>query len=185
MEQLEISKMADKYHDLAAYHERYQQDSDKLIEAERARKAQEEQQFIENDLRLQKTFAMKAWTGLEDKYDFLREVNGQDEWNGYIRSAKQSAAETNLDRLSPEDRSSILAKAAVIPFLESAVNHYKTQLKSVVESKDSKISELEEQVKSLVGATPSLGGSSDNTKDDSVEDDKSLTNFGASILGRR
>jgi hypothetical protein len=185
MEQLEIVRMADKFHDLAQYHERFQKEAETLIEAERARKAQEEQQFIENDLRLQKTFAMKAWTNLEDRYEFLREMEGQDDWNNHIRSARQAAAETNLDRLSREDRSSILAKAAAVPFLESAVNHYKNQLQATLESKNSKIAELEEQVKSLVGATPSLGNTSDNSDNEPEEDDKSLTNFGASILGRR
>jgi DNA repair exonuclease SbcCD ATPase subunit len=185
MEQMSIIKIADKYHELADFHNRFQKDAETLIEAERARKAQEEQQFIENDLRLQKTFATKAWTGLEDRYEFLREIDGQNDWNNHIRSARQAAAETNLDRLTVEDRSSILAKAAVVPFLESAVNHYKNQLKATLEAKDSKISELEEQVKSLVGATPSLGSSSEKSDNDGDEDDKSLTNFGASILGRR
>jgi hypothetical protein len=185
MEQMSIIKIADKYHELADYHNRFQQEAESLIEAERARKAQEEQQFIENDFRLQKTFATKSWTGLEDRYEFLREIEGQDDWNNHIRSARQAAAETNLDRLTVEDRSSILAKAAVVPFLESAVNHYKNQLKVTLEAKDSKISELEEQVKSLVGATPSLGSASEKSDSDGDEDDKSLTNFGASILGRR
>lgn len=185
MEQLEIVKMADKFHELANYHERFQKEAETLIEAQRARQAQEEQQFIENDLRLQKTFAAKAWTGMEDRYEFLREMEGQDDWNNHIRSARQAAAETNLDRLSVEDRSSILAKAAVIPFLESAVNHYKSQLESTLESKNAKIAELEQQVQSLVGATPSLGNSADSGEDEPEEDDKTLTNFGASILGRR
>lgn len=184
MEQLAIVKIADKFHDLARYHEYYQKESDTLLEAERARKAQEEQQFIENDQRLQKTFAIKAWTGLEDRYDFLREVEGQDDWNNHLRSHRQAAAETNLDRLSVEERSSILAKAAVVPFLESAINHYSNQLKTQVESRDKKIAELEQQVKSLVGATPSLGTSADDSSDDSDEDVESLMNFGKTLLGR-
>ena len=185
MEQLSIVKMADKYHELAQYHERFQREAESLSEAENARKAQSEQEFIENDLRLQKAFTAKTWTNLEDRYDFLREIDGNDEWNGQIRGAKKTAAETNLDRLSVEDRSAILSRAAVVPFLESAINHYSTQLKNQVQSRDKKIAELEEQVKSFVGATPSLGGSAEEAVDDEDTSDKGLMNFGASILGRR
>ena len=185
MEQLSIVKMADKYHELAQYHERFQREAESLSEAENARKAQSEQEFIENDLRLQKAFTAKTWTNLEDRYDFLQEIEGNDEWNGQIRGAKKTAAETNLDRLSVEDRSAILSRAAVVPFLESAINHYSTQLKNQVEARDKKIAELESQVKSFVGATPSLGSTSEEASDDEDTSDKSLTNFGASILGRR
>ena len=185
MEQLSIVKMADKYHELAQYHERFQREAESLSEAENARKAQSEQEFIENDLRLQKAFTTKTWTNLEDRYNFLREIEGNDEWNGQIRGAKKTAAETNLDRLSVEDRSAILSRAAVVPFLESAINHYSTQLKNQVETRDKKISELEEQVKSFVGATPSLGGTSEEVSDDEDVSDKGITNFGASIMGRR
>lgn len=185
MEQMSIVKMADKYHELAQYHERFQREAESLSEAENARKAQSEQEFIENDLRLQKAFTAKTWTNLEDRYDFLREIDGNDEWNGQIRGAKKVAAETNLDRLSVEDRSAILSRAAVVPFLESAINHYSSQLKNQVESRDKKIAELEEQVKSFVGATPSLGGSAEKVESDEDTSDKSLMNFGASILGRR
>ena len=185
MEQMSIVKMADKYHELAQYHERFQREAESLSEAENARKAQSEQEFIENDLRLQKAFTAKTWTNLEDRYDFLREIEGNDEWNGQIRGAKKVAAETNLDRLSVEDRSAILSRAAVVPFLESAINHYSSQLKNQVESRDKKIAELEEQVKSFVGATPSLGGSAEKVESDEDTSDKSLMNFGASILGRR
>jgi hypothetical protein len=73
----------------------------------------------------------------------------------------------------------------VVPFLESAINHYSTQLKNQVESRDKKIEELEEQVKSFVGATPSLGGTSEEVSDDEDVSDKGITNFGASIMGRR
>lgn len=185
MEQLSIVKMADKYHELAQYHERFQREAESLSEAENARKAQSEQEFIENDLRLQKAFTAKTWTNLEDRYNFLQEIEGNDEWNSQIRGAKKTAAETNLDRLSVEDRSAILSRAAVVPFLESAINHYSTQLKNQVEARDKKIAELESQVKSFVGATPSLGNGSSDSDDEPEEDDKSLTNFGASIMGRR
>jgi len=185
MEQMSIIKMADKYHELAQYHERFQREAESLSEAEKARKAQSEQEFIENDLRLQKAFAAKTWTNLEDRYNFLQEIDGNDEWNSQLRGAKKTAAETNLDRLSVEDRSSILSRAAVVPFLESAINHYSTQLKNQVEARDKKIAELESQVKSFVGATPSLGNASSDSEDEPEEDDKSLTNFGASIMGRR
>ena len=185
MEQLSIVKMADKYHELAQYHERFQREAESLSEAENARKAQSEQEFIENDLRLQKAFTAKTWTNLEDRYNFLQEIDGNDEWNSQLRGAKKTAAETNLDRLSVEDRSSILSRAAVVPFLESAINHYSTQLKNQVEARDKKIAELESQVKSFVGATPSLGSTSEEASDDEDTSDKSLTNFGASILGRR
>jgi hypothetical protein len=185
MEQMSIVKMADKYHELAQYHERFQREAESLSEAERARKAQSEQEFIENDLRLQKAFTAKTWTNLEDRYNFLQEIDGNDEWNSQLRGAKKTAAETNLDRLSVEDRSAILSRAAVVPFLESAINHYSTQLKNQVEARDKKIAELESQVKSFVGATPSLGNGSSDSDDEPEEDDKSLTNFGASIMGRR
>ena len=185
MEQMSIVKMADKYHELAQYHERFQREAESLSEAENARKAQSEQEFIENDLRLQKAFTAKTWTNLEDRYNFLQEIEGNDEWNGQLRGAKKTAAETNLDRLSVEDRSAILSRAAVVPFLESAINHYSTQLKNQVEARDKKIAELESQVKSLVGATPSLGNASSDSEDEPEEDDKSFTNFGASIMGRR
>lgn len=185
MEQLEVVKLTEKYHNLASEHERFQKDAESLVENERARRAQEEQEFIENDLRLQKAFTSQTWTGLEDRYDFLKEIDGQDDWNNHIRTAKKTAAETNLDRLSIEDRSAILAKASVVPFLESAINHYSTQLAKVSESKNAEIAELKKQIEGLVGASPSLGtATSDNDDSEEDIDDKKLTNFGASILGR-
>ena len=183
MEQLSIVKMADKYHELAQYHERFQKEAETLAEAEAARKAQSEQEFIENDLRLQKAFTAKTWTNLEDRYNFLQEVEGQDEWNSHIRSAKKNAAETNLDRLSVEDRSAILARAAVVPFLESAINHYSAQLQKVSETKDAEIKELKSQLEGLVGATPSLGKATEtDTNDGDDENPDSLMNFGKSIF---
>lgn len=183
MEQLSIVKMADKYHELAQYHERFQKEAESLSEAENARKAQSEQEFIENDLRLQKAFTAKTWTNLEDKFAFLREVDGQDDWNGHLRSAKKIASETNLDRMSVEDRSAILAKAEVVPFLESAINHYSAQLQKVSETKDAEIKELKAQLEGLVGATPSLGKATEtDSSDDGDEDADSLMNFGKSIF---
>jgi hypothetical protein len=182
MEQLSIVKMADKYHELAQYHERFQSEAESLAEAEAARKAQSEQEFIENDQRLQKAFTAKTWTNLEDRYNFLQEIDGQDEWNGSIRSAKKNAAETNLDRLSVEDRSAILARAAVVPFLESAINHYSAQLQKVSESKDAEIKELKTQLEGLVGATPSLGKATETDASEEDEDVDSLMNFGKSIF---
>ena len=183
MEQLSIVKMADKYHELAQYHERFQKEAETLAEAEAARKAQSEQEFIENDLRLQKAFTAKTWTNLEDKFAFLREVDGQDDWNSHLRNAKKLAAETNLDRLSVEDRSAILAKAEVVPFLESAISHYATQLQKVSESKDAEIKELKAQLEGLVGATPSLGKATEaDVSEESDEDADSLMNFGKSIF---
>jgi hypothetical protein len=182
MEQLSIVKMADKYHELAQYHERFQKEAETLAEAENARKAQSEQEFIENDLRLQKAFTAKTWTNLEDKFAFLREVDGQDDWNSHLRSAKKIASETNLDRMSVEDRSAILAKAEVVPFLESAINHYSAQLQKVSETKDSEIKELKAQLEGLVGATPSLGKATETDSSDDDEDPDSLMNFGKSIF---
>jgi hypothetical protein len=182
MEQLSIVKMADKYHELAQYHERFQSEAESLAEAENARKAQSEQEFIENDQRLQKAFTAKTWTNLEDRYNFLQEIDGQDEWNGSIRSAKKNAAETNLDRLSVEDRSAILARAAVVPFLESAINHYSAQLQKVSESKDAEIKELKTQLEGLVGATPSLGKATETDSNEEEENPDSLMNFGKSIF---
>jgi hypothetical protein len=182
MEQLSIVKMADKYHELAQYHERFQKEAESLSEAEAARKAQSEQEFIENDLRLQKAFTAKTWTNLEDRYNFLQEVDGQDDWNSHIRSAKKNASETNLDRLSVEDRSAILARASVVPFLESAINHYSAQLQKVSETKDSEIKELKAQLEGLVGATPSLGKATEADSSDDDEDPDSLMNFGKSIF---
>jgi hypothetical protein len=184
MEQLSIVKMADKYHELAQYHERFQKEAESLAEAENARKAQSEQEFIENDLRLQKAFTAKTWTNLEDRYNFLQEIEGQDEWNSHIRSAKKNAAETNLDRLSVEDRSAILARAAVVPFLESAINHYTAQTERLSAEKDAKIKELQTQLDGLVGATPSLGKATETQVDDDEDNsDKSLLNFGKTLLG--
>jgi hypothetical protein len=182
MEQLSIVKMADKYHELAQYHERFQSEAESLAEAENARKAQSEQEFIENDQRLQKAFTAKTWTNLEDRYNFLQEIDGQDEWNGSIRSAKKNASETNLDRLSVEDRSAILARAAVVPFLESAINHYSAQLQKVSETKDAEIKELKTQLEGLVGATPSLGKATETDASEEDEDVDSLMNFGKSIF---
>jgi hypothetical protein len=182
MEQLSIVKMADKYHELAQYHERFQKEAESLSEAEAARKAQSEQEFIENDQRLQKAFTAKTWTNLEDRYNFLQEIDGQDDWNSHIRSAKKNAAETNLDRLSVEDRSAILARAAVVPFLESAINHYSAQLQKVSESKDAEIKELKTQLEGLVGATPSLGKATETDASEEDEDVDSLMNFGKSIF---
>jgi hypothetical protein len=183
MEQLSIVKMADKYHELAQYHERFQKEAETLAEAEAARKAQSEQEFIENDLRLQKAFTAKTWTNLEDRHNFLQEVEGQDEWNTHLRNAKKTAAETNLDRLSVEDRSAILARAAVVPFLESAINHYTTQMERVNAEKDAKIKELKTQLEGLVGATPSLGKATEtDSNDDGDENPDSLMNFGKSIF---
>jgi hypothetical protein len=185
MEQLSIVKMADKYHELAQYHERFQKEAESLAEAENARKAQSEQEFIENDLRLQKAFTAKTWTNLEDRYSFLQEIDGQDDWNSHIRAAKKNAAETNLDRLSVEDRSAILARAAVVPFLESAINHYTAQTEKLSAEKDAKIKELQTQLEGLVGATPSLGKATETDVSDDDEDVDSLMNFGKTILGRR
>jgi hypothetical protein len=186
MEQLSIVKMADKYHELAQYHERFQKEAESLAEAENARKAQSEQEFIENDLRLQKAFTAKTWTNMEDRYNFLQEIEGQDDWNSHLRSAKKTAAETNLDRLSVEDRSAILARAAVVPFLESAINHYTTQMERVSSEKDSKIKELQAQLEGLVGATPSLGKATETESDSGDNEDvDSLMNFGKTLLGRR
>jgi hypothetical protein len=183
MEQLSIVKMADKYHELAQYHERFQKEAESLAEAENARKAQSEQEFIENDQRLQKAFTAKTWTNLEDRYSFLQEIDGQDDWNSHIRSAKKNAAETNLDRLSVEDRSAILARAAVVPFLESAINHYTSQMERVNAEKDAKIKELQTQLEGLVGATPSLGKATEtDSNDDGDENPDSLMNFGKSIF---
>lgn len=184
MEQLAIVKMADKYHELAQFHERFQSEAEHLSEAESARRAQAEQEFIDNDQRLQKAFTAKTWTNLEDRHNFLQEVDGQDEWNSHIRSAKKIASETNLDRLSVEDRSAILARAAVVPFLESAISHYSAQLEKTVAQKDSKIKELQAQVDGFVKATPSLGGSTEAETDTEDEDPDVFTNFGKAILGR-
>jgi hypothetical protein len=178
--------MADKYHELAQYHERFQKEAETLAEAEAARKAQSEQEFIENDLRLQKAFTAKTWTNLEDRYNFLQEVEGQDEWNSHLRSAKKNAAETNLDRLSVEDRSAILARAAVVPFLESAINHYTSQMEKVGAEKDAKIKELQTQLEGLVGATPSLGKATEtDSNDDDDSDPDSLMNFGKTLFAGR
>ena len=182
MEQMSIVKMADKYHELAQYHERFQREAETLSEAEAARKAQSEQEFIDNDLRLQKAFTAKTWTNLEDRYNFLQEIEGQDDWNSHIRSAKRNASETNLDRLSVEDRSAILARASVVPFLESAINHYSAQLQKVSEAKDSEIKELKAQLEGLVGATPSLGKATETDSNEADEDPDSLMNFGKSIF---
>lgn len=185
MEQLEVVKLAERYHNLANEHNKFQAEAETLVENEKARKAQDEQEFIENDLRLQKAFTSKTWTNLEDKYDFLREVDGQDDWNSHLRNAKKLSAETNLDRLSVEDRSAILARASVVPFLESAINHYSSQLSKITESKNAEIEILKKQIESLVGASPSLGTTtSENTDTEEDIDDKSLTNFGATLLGR-
>jgi uncharacterized protein YdcH (DUF465 family) len=159
MDQLTLVKAADKYADLNSHKERFMKESESLIEQERARNAERDHEFIENDLRLQKTFTTKVWTGLEDRYDFLRPIDGQPEWNAQIEKARKSASETNLDRLSVEDRSAILARSAVVPFLESAVRHYTEQAKTIAETRDAKIAELQSQLDSLVGATPGLGGS--------------------------
>jgi hypothetical protein len=185
MEQMSIVKIADKYHELAQYHERFQREAESLSEAENARKAQSEQEFIENDLRLQKAFTAKTWTNLEDRYNFLQEIDGQDEWNSHIRAAKKNASETNLDRLSVEDRSAILARAAVVPFLESAINHYTAQTEKLSAEKDAKIKELQTQLDGLVGATPSLGKATETDSNSDDEDSDSLMNFGKTLLGRR
>ena len=186
MEQLSIVKMADKYHELAQYHERFQKEAESLAEAEAARKAQSEQEFIENDLRLQKAFTAKTWTNMEDRHNFLQEIEGQDEWNSHLRSAKKTAAETNLDRLSVEDRSAILARAAVVPFLESAINHYTSQMEKVGAEKDAKIKELQTQLDGLVGATPSLGKATEtDSGDDDDTDADSLMNFGKTLFAGR
>jgi hypothetical protein len=123
---------------------------------------------------------------MEDRYNFLQEIEGQDDWNSHLRSAKKTAAETNLDRLSVEDRSAILARAAVVPFLESAINHYTTQMERVSSEKDSKIKELQAQLEGLVGATPSLGKATETESDSGDNEDvDSLMNFGKTLLGRR
>jgi len=185
MEQLSIVKMADRYHELAQYHERFQKEAESLAEAEAARRAQSEQEFIENDLRLQKAFTARAWTSAEDRHGFLTEIEGQDDWNTSIRNAKKSAAETNLDRLSVEDRSFILAQASIVPFLESAISHYSEKASRIEAEKDAKIKELETQLEGLVGASPGLGkATQDDSSDDGGVDDSNLTNFGKNVMGR-
>jgi len=187
VEQLEIVKLTEKFHNLRDTHERYQSESEHIQEQFRARKAQEENQFIERERHLQKTFSSNVWNQMQDRYDFLKEVEGQEEWNSNIKFAQKAAAETNLDILDTQSRSSILARAAVVPFLESAINHYSTKLQSVTSKKDAEISELRQQLKAAIGATPGLGSSDDNSDDDDSDtsDLKNFTNFGASIMGRR
>jgi hypothetical protein len=186
IEQLEVVKMADKYHDLARVHASMEQDSQRYAEADAAEKAKQEQEFIENDRRLQKAFTAKTWTNLEDRHSFLREIDGQDDWNSHLRNAKKLASETDLDRLKVEDRSSILAKAAIVPFLESAISHYASRLESVASEKDAKIKELQTQLDGFVKATPSLGNATEAESDsEDDEDADSLMNFGKTILGRR
>jgi hypothetical protein len=88
--------------------------------------------------------------------------------------------------LSVEDRSAILARAAVVPFLESAINHYTAQMERVSSEKDSKIKELQAQLEGLVGATPSLGKATETESDSGDDEDvDSLMNFGKTLLGRR
>ena len=186
IEQLEVVKMADKYHDLARVHASMEEESQRYAEADAAEKAKQEQEFIENDRRLQKAFAAKTWTNLEDRHSFLREMDGQDDWNSHLRNAKKIASETDLDRLKVEDRSAILAKAAVVPFLEHAISHYASQLDKVTSEKDSKIKELQTQLEGFVKATPSLGTATEAEADSGDDDDAdSLMNFGRTILGRR
>jgi hypothetical protein len=85
--------------------------------------------------------------------------------------------------LSVEDRSAILARAAVVPFLESAINHYTSQMERVNAEKDAKIKELQTQLEGLVGATPSLGKATEtDSNDDGDENPDSLMNFGKSIF---
>ena len=87
-----------------------------------------------------------------------------------------------MDRLSVEDRSAILARASVVPFLESAINHYSAQLQKVSETKDAEIKELKAQLEGLVGATPSLGKATEVDSNEDDEDPDSLMNFGKSIF---
>jgi hypothetical protein len=88
--------------------------------------------------------------------------------------------------LSVEDRSAILARASVVPFLESAINHYSAQLQKVGETKDAEIKELKAQLEGLVGATPSLGKATETESDSGDDEDSdSLMNFGKTLLGRR
>lgn len=185
MEQLAIVKMADKYHEIASIHADMERDSQGYAERSAAQKAQAEQEFIENDRRLQKAFTAKTWTSLEDRYSFLKEVEGQDEWNSRLYNAKRGASEVDLDRLSVEDRSSILARAAVVPFLESAIVHYSNQLEKITSDKNTKIKELQAQLDSLVGATPSLGKAAEIDSSDEDEDVDGYTNFGKTLLGIR
>jgi hypothetical protein len=184
-EQFEVINYAKKYHELAGLHERYQKEAETLTEAQKARKAQEEQEFIENDQRLQKAFTAQTWTRMEDKYPFLKELEGQDEWNKSIHTARRTAAETNLDRLSVEDRSAILTRAAVVPFLESAINHYTQTVEKVSAEKDAKIKELEGQLAALAKATPSFGSDkeTDPTEEDVSTDERGIPNLGKLILG--
>jgi hypothetical protein len=85
--------------------------------------------------------------------------------------------------LSVEDRSAILARAAVVPFLESAINHYTSQVERMSAEKDAKIKELQTQLDGLVGATPSLGKATEtDSNDDGDENPDSLMNFGKSIF---
>jgi cell division septum initiation protein DivIVA len=73
----------------------------------------------------------------------------------------------------------------VVPFLESAVNHYSSQLTKISESKNAEIAELKKQIEGLVGASPNLGtATTDAQEADDDVDDKSLTNFGATLLRR-
>jgi hypothetical protein len=183
IEQIEIVKMAERYHQLVDTHHKYTAESNTLSEQEAARRAQQEQEFIENDRRLQKAFTAKSWTGLEDRYSFLREIDGQDDWNTSLRTAKRNASEADLDRMNVEDRSAILAKASVVPFLESAISHYTNQLERVSAEKDAKIKELQTQLDGLVGATPSLGKATETeSSSDDDEDVDSFTNFGKTLL---
>ena len=184
-EQFELINMAKSYQDINAFKERFAGEAESILESERARQAAKDQEFIENDRNLQRVFAQKTWTGLEDRHEFLREVDGQKDWNESLNAAKRAIVETNLDKLDVETRTSILTKAAVVPFLESAIRHFKGQLASVTESKDAKIAEMQAQLDGLVKATPGIGGGTKADLEEKIATDhRGLSNTGARILGR-
>jgi hypothetical protein len=184
-DKIEVVQIAKRYQDVAKFKDEFSKDAEKILEAERAKVAEREQKFGEEQRRAQQLFAKRTWEELQEKHPFLREVDGHEEWNTAVRKARQAVATVDLDGMETEKRTSILAKAAAVPFMERAIAHYKEQLTKVGQAKDARISELEKQLAAFQEASPKIGGSTEERRTVSDDDDdiaKNPSNLGRSIL---
>jgi len=182
-DKIEVVQIAKRYKDVSEFREEFAKDAEKILESERAKSVQREHKFIEEQRQAQKLFARRAWSELEEKHPFLKEVEGNQQWNAAVKRAKETISQADLDTMDTEKRTSILAKAATVPFLESAIKHYRSQLSTIIGTKDAKIAEMKKQLEAFSSADPNASKGSDDKylgKDD--KDDDLSTNLGKSIL---
>ena len=185
VEKIEVVEMAKRYKAIQDYAQDFEKDAEKILQSEKDKEAQRQQEFIEQERRMQKVYAKQKWQDIEEKYPFLKPVTGADKWNAAIAKAKESLSDLDIDTLDTEKRTDIIARAQIVPFLESAIRNFEKRVATISETKDAKIAELEKQLEAYQAASPNLGReASDTASDDDKEDNGSLSSFSKRIEGR-